>query len=93
MIKGYAFEAEKNQNKIRTGTYIKDTVSYTRRRDLEKEDSHIVIIELNDRKTTRIINIYRAFTPPQGLTQRSFLDQQVLIINNASSSNTIIVLN
>ena len=46
-FKGFAFEAENNRNKIRTGIYIKDTLSYTRRRDLEKEDSHIIIIDFN----------------------------------------------
>ena len=28
-FKGFAFEAENNRNKIRTGIYIKDTLSYT----------------------------------------------------------------
>ena len=49
-FRGFNLETEINKTKIRTGIYIKDTVSYTRRRDLEKEDSHIVIIDLNDRK-------------------------------------------
>ena len=90
-FKGFAFEAENNRNKIRTGIYIKDNVGYTRRKDLEKEDFHIVIIELNDRKKTRIINIYRTFNPPMGFTQKTFFDEQISIINNASNSNTIII--
>ena len=90
-FKGHAIETEINKNKVRTGIYIKDTLSYTRRRDLEKEDSHIIIIDLNDRKRTRIINIYRAFTPPQGLTQKTFFEYQLSILNLASNSNTIIV--
>ena len=72
-FKGHAIETEINKNKVRTGIYIRDTLSYTRRRDLEKEDSHIIIIDLNDRKRTRIINIYRAFTPPPGLNPKNIL--------------------
>ena len=60
---GYHFEPKNNTEKIRSGTYIKDTISYTRRTDLEEENNHLVIIDMNDRKPTRIVNIYRAFNP------------------------------
>ena len=65
-FRGYCIETERNTGKIRVATYIKDTISYTRRTDLEGENSHLVIIDMNDRNSTRIINIYRAFNPPPG---------------------------
>ena len=90
-FRGFNLETEINKTKIRTGIYIKETISYTRRTDLEKEDSHIVIIDLNDRKKTRVINIYRAFSPPQGLTQKTLFEQQLSVLNLATNPNTIII--
>ena len=90
-FRGFNLETEINKTKIRTGIYIKETISYTRRTDLEKEDSHIVIIDLNDRKKTRVINIYPAFSPPQGLTQKTFFEHQLSVLNLATNPNTIII--
>ena len=72
-FKGYGLEMEKNTTKLRSGIYIKDSISYTRRTDLEEENTHVVIIDINDRKKTRIINIYRAFNPPPGPNPKSTL--------------------
>ena len=88
---GYALEVEKNSSKIRSAIYIKDTISYKRRVDLEHENTHIVIIDINDRIKSRIINIYRAFNPPMGLTQKSLFTKQIETLRNASNSNTIIM--
>ena len=88
---GYALEVEKNSSKIRSAIYIKDTISYKRRVDLEHENTHIVIIDINDRIKSRIINIYRAFNPPMGLTQKSLFTKQIETLQNASNTNTIIM--
>ena len=90
-FKGYGLEMEKNTTKLRSGIYIKDSISYTRRTDLEEENTHVVIIDINDRKKTRIINIYRAFNPPPGLTQKALFDKQIQILNNAANPNVIIM--
>ena len=76
---------------MRSGIYIKDSISYTRRTDLEEENTHVVIIDINDRKKTRIINIYRAFNPPPGLTQKALFDKQIQILNNAADPIVIIM--
>ena len=46
---------------------------------------------MNDRNSTRIINIYRAFNPPLGLTQKAFFEKQISILNNVTNGNTIII--
>ena len=46
---------------------------------------------MNDPKTTSIINIYRAFNPPMGFTQKSFFDNQLAILNNVINCNTLLV--
>ena len=43
---GYIIETEKNSLTSRTGMYINNKVMYTRRQDLEGQDSHLVIIDL-----------------------------------------------
>ena len=64
-IPGYKFEAEANSFKKRVGFYIKDNVKYERKIDLEGQDSHLVIIDLENEKKTkkRMVNIYRSFNP------------------------------
>ena len=43
---GYNLELEKNSNKKRSGIYIKTGTNYTRRFDLEIENSHFVVIDV-----------------------------------------------
>jgi exonuclease III len=37
-IKGYKLEAEQNDEKVRTATYIRNGIEYKRRRDLEMQN-------------------------------------------------------
>ena len=60
---GYIIETEKNSLTSRSGMYINNRVMYTRRRDLEGQDSHLVIIDLVGIHACRVINLYRSFTP------------------------------
>ena len=43
-FKDYNLELEDNVHKKRTGIYINNKISYTRRRDLEAKNSNIIII-------------------------------------------------
>ena len=78
-FKGYAFEAENNRNKIRTGTYIKDNIGYMRRKDLEKENFHIVIIELNDRKKQELLIFIVLSTRPWALPKKPSLMSKFIL--------------
>ena len=60
----YKIEIEQSSGKARNATVIKNGIDYTRRRDLEKEDVSLVVIDVNSKPITRIINVYRSFNPP-----------------------------
>ena len=55
---GYIIETEKNSLTSRSGMYINNRVMYTRRQDLEGQDSHLVIIDLVGIHACRVINLY-----------------------------------
>ena len=54
-FKNYNIEVENNTIKARCCVYLKDTIEYTRREDLEGIDNNIVKLELNN---VIIVNIY-----------------------------------
>ena len=45
-LKNYDLELEKNSIKARTGVFIKQSVNYKRKLDLEGVNSHLVIIDI-----------------------------------------------
>ena len=47
-FKGFSYESEINNYKHRCGMYVSNNVSYTRRLDLETENMHAMIIDIND---------------------------------------------
>ena len=51
-LPGYDLEIEKNDVKSRTGIYVSQRIPYKRRKDLEGLNSHIVIIDIEGKKTT-----------------------------------------
>ena len=88
-------EIEQFSEKGRCAIIIKNTINYLRRKDLEKLDSSVVIIDIDATKKYRIINIYRSFTPPNGKTQKqAFIDQLAIIKNATETANNfnIVVL-
>ena len=44
---GFTLELENNSDKKRAGFYIKNEISYIRRYDLERENTHLLIVMLN----------------------------------------------
>ena len=81
--KDYVIEVENNAKKSRTAIILKDNIDYIRRRDLELCDYGIVIIDVNVSKKYRVINVYRSFNPPNGVTPLAFFERQLQIINQA----------
>ena len=79
-IKGYSLELEMNDTKIRVATYVRNNLKYKRRRDLEINNGHIVIIDLTQRKVKRLANLYRPFKPPI-LAEREFFNMQIETLN------------
>ena len=87
----YDFIAEKNSDKIRVGLYINKRVSYVRRSDLEEENCHLIIIDLNLDYKYRIITLYRSFRPPDGLSQLEFFRKQIGIVEKSITIRTIVL--
>ena len=52
---GYNIELEGNSEKKRTGIYLRSDVKYNRRNDLEKNDMHVVIVDVMCDVKIRII--------------------------------------
>ena len=53
-IKGYSIEVENNNKKRRVAIYIKNSISYKRRVDLEKENLHVIILDFESSPPVRI---------------------------------------
>ena len=66
-------------------------IVYKRRGDLEKNNCHIVIVDVTCTEPVRIINIYRSFHPPDGSSQSSFFAKQLEIIKNAICRNCFVM--
>ena len=79
----YNLELEDNIYKKRTGIYINNKISYTRRNDLETKNSNIVIIDVSDLREYRIINVYRSFVTYDNDRPIDKFQNQLSIISNA----------
>ena len=76
-IKGYNIETETNINKARVCLYINQTLNYSRRKDLEGENLHMVVVDVEAGKKYRIINIYRSFQTNGELNERGRFSEQI----------------
>ncbi len=90
-IKGYSIEVENNNKKRRVAIYIKNSISYKRRVDLEKESLHVIILDVESSPPIRLITIYRTFNPQCGCTPRENFRKQLNIINDATTPSTILL--
>ena len=73
-------ELETNTVKKRVGFYIHKNVSYVRRFDLEKENLHIVIIDVKSDLTLRLITLYRSFRPQGVISPEAFFNAQLILL-------------
>ena len=80
---GYNIELEDNDYKKRTGIYVRNTISYQRKRELEEPNSNIVIIDVSDVNDYRIINVYRSFSTYNNMRPIDKFNNQLEIIKRA----------
>ena len=85
--KNYILEVELSTTKARCAMAIKNGINYVRRNDLEMVDTSVVIIDVNSDLNYRIINVYRSFNPPNGITQKVAFAQQLNLIKTAVSNS------
>ncbi len=90
-FKNFNYESEINDVISRVGLLINSGLDYTRRRDLEGTNNHVIIIDIMSTKTTRIINIYRPFNPRSGIHPRQFFISQLNLIKHAMTPNTVLM--
>jgi hypothetical protein len=90
-LPGYFLETESNQTKIRTGIFVKSTLGYVRRYDLENSGLHLVIIDIKSVHKLRIINFYRPLNPPGDISAREFFNLQTIQIKQAYDNNTVLL--
>ena len=88
---GYNYENECNDVKARCGVYISNSLSYVRCLDIELKNMHVIIIDINDPQKTRIINLYRTFSPQTNQTQKDFFITQMALVSNAITKNTVLL--
>ena len=87
----YNLELEINNLKKRTGIYLRKNVKYLRRKDLEIQNCHIVIIDIFASQTLRLIGVYRSFRPQDSVTPAKLFEIQLGIINKALTNNCYIM--
>ena len=90
-IGGYTIEIEQNDEKRRVAIYVKNTITYKRRQDLEGKNLHLVILDVEAKPSFRLIAIYRTFHPQDGVAPRENFRKQLELINTAIDPNTIII--
>ena len=88
---GFSIETENNSQISRVAFYINNRIRYIRRMDLEGVDSNIIILDLEGDSKTRLINIYRSFSPQHNISQRDKFCYQLGLINLAFTNSTIVL--
>ena len=87
----YQLELERNSTKRRVGVYINKQLNYRRREDLEENDLHVIIIDIESTCKVRVISLYRSFRPPNGMSPGALFDKQLNIVEKNCVSNTIVL--
>ena len=77
-------EIGKRNNKIvcnnaKKSFYIRSDKKFTRRIELEKENFHLLIVDIHSTVNIRMINIYRLFRPPGLISPNAFYNSTCLV--------------
>jgi exonuclease III len=86
-IKGYVLEVETNEKKKRVATYIKTSVQYKRRNNLEKTNLHLIVLNIQASPQVRIITLYRTFRPQVARSPREHFQNQLHLENEAKKTS------
>jgi hypothetical protein len=83
-IKDYNLEIEKSETR-RACAYVKKTLNYKRRLDLEENETHLICLDVLKPEKLRAIGLYRSFNP-FNQTKEQFIERQVLMLNEWCSN-------
>ena len=81
--KDFKIETEKSLSKARTAIIIRNGINYEIKKELERTDCGIIILDVISNINYHIINVYRQFNPPTNLSQLLFFKLQLEIIQKA----------
>ena len=70
---------------------MKTDIEYVRRKDLEKEDVHVLIVDVKINVLIQIICVYRSFRPLNRMTPDEFFIEQLKVIKSAMCTNCYIM--
>jgi hypothetical protein len=79
-IEDYNLEIEKSETR-RTCAYVKRTLNYKRRLDLEEQETHLICLDVLKPEKIRAIGLYRSFNP-SNQTKEQLFEKQVLMLND-----------
>ena len=74
---GYVLELELNNEKKRAGFYIRNDISYIRRLDLEMNNVHVLVVDIDADVKFCVINVYRSFRPQGSLTAEGLFEIRI----------------
>ncbi len=83
-IENYNLEIEKSKTR-RTCAYVKNTLNYKRRLDLEENETHLICLDVLKPLKSRAIGLYRSFNPSDR-TKEQLFKKQVLMLNEWCSN-------
>ena len=92
-IAGYEVEFEKlhEEHKVRTLIYIHNSLEYSRRHDLEKTESHVILISL-PKKGLGIASIYRTYKLTHKPSHAAALGEQISIIKSFAAAQRDVII-
>ena len=59
--------------------------------DLEKENHHIVVIDVKNETSFRVISLYRSFRPQGGISPEAFFSAQLGVLRGAMTKNCFVL--
>ena len=88
-MSNFSLELENNSLKSRVGIYISSSLKYSRKADLEGDDSNILIVDILSENPIRIINVYRSFNPQNNESQRAKFLYKLTLMKSAQTRRTL----
>ena len=84
-------EKTSERSKIRTIMYVKDTLSYRRHLDLEKAESHIILLSFT-KKGFGLASIYRTYKLTHKSTYEDALEEQISVLESFMKEQESVII-
>ena len=88
---GVEFEKSHKEHKVRTLIYVHNSLEYSRRHDLEKAESHVILISL-PKRGFGIASIYRTYKLTHKPSHAAALGEQMSIIKSFAAVQRDVII-